>query len=258
MAGHIDADAGIGPLADLIGDASHILVFTGAGISTASGIPDFRGPDGVWKTKTPVFYQAFMTDHDARIEYWQQKTEGTTVLDAAKPNAVHRAIVDLERSGKVELVVTQNIDGLHLAAGTRRDHLVEIHGTTRQIECQTCGERSAPEPHLESFAATGEPPLCHCGGFLKPATISFGQQLKAIDVARAFDAAKRSDLVIALGSTLGVTPAADVPLEAAMSGAKYVIVNQGATEHDELQLVTLRIEGDVGAVLPLAVEAALD
>ncbi len=257
MADLIEAEAGIEPLAELIRAADHILMFTGAGISTASGIPDFRGPEGVWKTKTPVFYQAFMTYHEARVEYWQQKAEGTAVLDAATPNAVHRAIVELERSGKVELVVTQNVDGLHHEAGTAPEHLVEIHGTTREIECQTCRERSAPEPHLESFAETGEPPLCHCGGFLKPATISFGQQLNAGDVARAFEAAKRADLVIALGSTLGVTPAADIPLEAAASGAGYVIVNRGATEHDGLPLVTLRIEGDVGAVFPPAVQLAL-
>jgi NAD-dependent deacetylase len=257
MAARIDAEAGIVPLADLIREADHILVFTGAGISTASGIPDFRGPEGVWKTQTPVYYQSFMTDREARVEYWQQKTEGVSVLEAAKPNEVHRAIVDLERSGRVELVVTQNIDGLHAEAGTTRNHLVEIHGTTRLIECQTCGERTEPEPHLEWFAETGEPPVCHCGGFLKPATISFGQQLKAVDVARAFDATERADLVVALGSTLSVTPAADVPLEAAMSGAKYVIVNRGTTEHDQLPLVTLRIEGDVGEVFPAAVEAAL-
>jgi len=253
----ISAEQGIEPLAELIRDADHVLVFTGAGISTASGIPDFRGPNGVWKTRTPIFYQTFMTDLGARVEYWQSKAEGTGVLEAAKPNRVHEAIVDLERSGKVDLVVAQNVDGLHLMAGTRLDHLVEIHGTTREIECQTCGERSAPEPHLERFAETGEPPICHCGGLLKTATISFGQQLKGIDIARAFDAARRSDLVIALGSTLSVTPAADVPLEAAMSGARYAIVNQGQTEHDGLPLVTLRIEGDVGAVFPPAVEAAL-
>jgi NAD-dependent deacetylase len=253
----VDAEAGIVPLADLIREANHLLMFTGAGISTASGIPDFRGPQGVWTTKTPVYYQSFMTDHEARVEYWQQKAEGLSVLEAAKPNQVHRAIVDLERADKVELVVTQNIDGLHSEAGTTRNHLVEIHGTTRLIECQTCGEHTEPEPHLEWFAETGEPPICHCGGFLKPATISFGQQLKAIDVARAFDAAKQADLVVALGSTLSVTPAADIPLEAAMSGTKYVIVNRGTTEHDHLPMVTLRIEGDVGEVFPAAVQIAL-
>jgi NAD-dependent protein deacetylase/lipoamidase len=257
MPASISADEGVGPLADLIRGSDQILIFTGAGISTASGIPDFRGPQGIWKTKTPVYYQTFMSDHDARVEYWQQKVEGTAVMEAARPNAVHAAVVDLERAGKVEAVVTQNIDGLHAAAGTSNRFLVEIHGTTREVECQSCGERSDPAPHLEAFAETGEPPLCHCGGYLKTATISFGQQLKALDVARAFDAAGRADLVIALGSTLSVTPAADVPLEAAMGGAAYAIVNQGETEHDALAVVTLRIEGDVGEVFPAAVEAAL-
>ncbi len=253
----VDAEHGITPFADLIRASDRILIFTGAGISTESGIPDFRGPQGIWKTKTPVYYQAFMTDHDARVEYWQQKAEGTATMEAALPNRVHRAVVALERAGKVEAVVTQNIDGLHEAAGTKRSNLVEIHGTTREIECQNCRERSDPGPHLEAFAETGEPPLCHCGGFLKTATISFGQQLNPIDVARAFDAARNADLAISLGSSLTVTPAADVPLEAAMAGAKYVIVNRGETEHDALPIVTLRIEGDVGEVFPVAVEAGL-
>jgi len=257
MTSSVGPAEGIGPLAELIRGSEHILVFTGAGISTASGIPDFRGPQGVWKTKTPIFYRAFMTDADARVAYWQQKAEGAEILEAAAPNASHRAVVELERAGKVELVVTQNIDGLHSEAGTTSDLLVEIHGTAREIECQSCHERSDPGAHMVRFAETGESPICHCGGFLKTATISFGQQLRAIDVARAFDAAKQADLVISLGSTLSVTPAADVPLEAAMSGVPYVVVNQGPTEHDGLPLVTLRIEGDLGSVFPQAVKAAL-
>ena len=156
-----------------------------------------------------------MTDADARVAYWQQKAEGAEILEAAAPNASHRAVVELERAGKVELVVTQNIDGLHSEAGTTSDLLVEIHGTAREIECQSCHERSDPGTHMARFAETGESPVCHCGGFLKTATISFGQQLRAIDVARAFDAAKQADLVISLGSTLSVTPAADVPVATA-------------------------------------------
>ena len=257
MTSSVGPAEGIGPLAELIRGSEHILVFTGAGISTASGIPDFRGPQGVWKTKTPIFYRAFMTDADARVAYWQQKAEGAEILAAAAPNASHRAVVELERAGKVELVVTQNIDGLHSEAGTTSDLLVEIHGTAREIECQSCHERSDPGAHMARFAETGESPICHCGGFLKTATISFGQQLRAIDVARAFDAAKQADLVISLGSTLSVTPAADIPLEAAMSGVPYVVVNQGPTEHDGLPLVTLRIEDDLGSVFPQAVKAAL-
>lgn len=256
MANIVDSEQGIAPLADLIRTSQRILVFTGAGISTASGIPDYRGPQGIWKSSTPIFYQTFMNDPDARVEYWERSVAGAEVLGAAEPNAVHRAVVDLERAGKVETVVTQNVDGLHRDAGTDPKHLVEIHGTTRKTECQECGERTDPAPHLESFVDTGVPPLCHCGGILKSATISFGQQLRQADVARAFDAAERSDLVIALGSTLSVTPAADIPLAGAGHGAPYAIVNRGETEHDWLPLVTLRIEGDVGRVFPPAVEAA--
>jgi NAD-dependent protein deacetylase/lipoamidase len=242
-------------LAELLDRSRRILVFTGAGISTASGIPDYRGPNGVWKTSTPIYYQTFMRDPEARLEAWQRGAAGRAVLAAAEPNAVHHAVADLERSGKVELVVTQNIDGLHRDAGTQR--IVEIHGTTREIECQSCGERTDPKPHFDAFAATGVPPSCHCGGILKSATISFGQQLRSGDVGAAFAAADCADLVVALGSTLSVTPASDVPLTAARRGVDYAIVNRGETEHDGLPLVTLRIEGDVGEVFPAAVAAAL-
>jgi NAD-dependent deacetylase len=257
MATPVDADTGIPFLADLIRLSERVLIFTGAGISTASGIPDYRGPQGIWKSATPIYYQTFMTDHEARVESWERGLQGSALLGAAEPNPVHYAVAELERSGKVELVVTQNIDGLHRDAGTSQEKLVEIHGTTREIECQSCGERSHPASHLESFAETGEPPLCHCGGFLKSATISFGQQLREVDIALAFDAAERSDLAMSLGSTLSVTPAADVPIRAAVTGARYAIVNRGVTEHDHLPLVTLRIEGDVVEAFPPAVEIAL-
>lgn len=251
------ATEGVPLLGDLIRESDRILVFTGAGISTSSGIPDYRGPQGIWKSSTPIYYRTFMTDHDARVESWERQVSGAAVLGAAEPNEVHRAVVDLETAGKVEMVVTQNIDGLHRDAGTSPGLLVEIHGTTREVECQSCLERSDPGPHRERFAETGEPPVCHCGGYIKSATISFGQQLRQADVARAFDAAKRADLAISLGSTLSVTPAADIPIEAAMAGARYAIVNQGDTEHDGLGLVTLRVEGEVGEVFAPAVETAL-
>ena len=257
MANAIAAEAGVEPLAALIQGSKRALVFTGAGISTASGIPDFRGPQGVWKSSAPILYHTFMADPDARVEYWERSVAGAETLRTARPNAVHRAVVDLERAGKVELVVTQNVDGLHRDAGTDPDHLVEIHGTARQTECQACGERTDPVPHLQSFTETGVPPVCHCGGILKSATISFGQQLREAEVAKAFDAAQRSDLVVSLGSTLSVTPAADIPLAGAARGAPYVIVNRGETEHDGLAQVTLRIEGDVGEVFPQAVTTAL-
>ena len=244
-------------LSGLIAAAEQILVFSGAGISTASGIPDYRGPQGVWKTRRPVYYHEFMNSEDHRKAYWQQKMEDAESWGNAGPNEVHRAIVQLEHAGKLEMVVTQNVDGLHAVAGTSPEKLVEIHGTNREVECQTCGERSQPEPHFQSFRITGECPQCHCGGILKTATISFGQDLRADDMARAIKAADRCDLVVALGSTLAVNPAAAVPLYATERGTPYVIINQGATDHDQLRVVTLRIEGDVASVFPAAVELAL-
>ncbi len=245
-------------LSRMLAVAGRILVFTGAGISTASGIPDYRGPQGVWRTERPVFYQDFMSDAASRRDYWAQKLRARDGFGGAAPNTVHEAIERLVSRGRVELVVTQNVDGLHAVAGTPEDRLVEIHGTVRHIECQTCGDRSDPAERFEEFAESGEPPECDCGGFLKPATISFGQQLRAVDLQRAFRAAEQCDLVLALGSTLSVTPAADVPLSAARRGVPYAIVNQGPTEHDGLPYVTLRIEGDVGVIVPLAIERALE
>lgn len=242
---------------DLLADSERILFFTGAGISTASGIPDFRGPQGVWKSRRPVYYDQFMSSARARQRYWQQKLEDRVAFGDAQPNTVHRAIVRLEEAGVVVMVVTQNVDGLHRVAGTSRDRLVEIHGTNGEIECQTCGERTDPAAHFDAFSGTGEAPVCHCGGHLKPATISFGQSLRQADLQRAFDAAGRADLVLALGSTLSVEPAASIPLAALQRGVPYVIVNQGPTEHDGLSGVTLRVEGDVGRVVPEAVARAL-
>jgi NAD-dependent deacetylase len=253
----IDGERAIAGLSRLIADAPRILVFTGAGISTRSGIPDYRGPQGVWNTRRPVFYDEFMTSDDARRAYWQQKLDDRDDFGTARPNEVHDAVVRLEQSGKVELVVTQNVDGLHRAAGSDPARLVEIHGTVALVECQRCAAQSDPQPHFDAFAASGEPPQCHCGGWLKPATISFGQSLRRDDLLRAFAAAERVDLVLALGSTLAVTPAADIPLAAATAGAEYVIVNRGPTEHDRLALVTARIDGDVLDIVPPAVDRAL-
>jgi len=252
-----ESNDAVAHLAAMIAGAQRLLLFTGAGISTASGIPDYRGPQGVWNTRRPVFYHTFMAREDARIEYWRRKAEDREAFGSAEPNAVHRAAIELERSGRLAMVVTQNVDGLHRAAGTSEGHLVEIHGTNTLVECQTCGERSDPDAHFRRFAETGLAPMCSCGGFLKPATISFGQQLRTRDVIRASAAARNADVAIALGSTLSVSPAADVPLEAARYGAAYAVVNRGATEHDGSPLVTLRVDGDVGDIFPSAVARAL-
>jgi NAD-dependent deacetylase len=235
-----------------------ILLFTGAGISTGSGIPDFRGPQGVWKKRQPVYYQDFMNSEAARIEHWDYKLEGWEVFRDARPNATHLAIVQLERAGKVRAVVTQNIDGLHSRAGTDSRILVELHGTNCSVECQSCGQRSDPEPHFEFFRRTRKPPVCHCGGVLKPATISFGQNLRSRDLQKAEAAAAESDLVISLGSTLSVYPAANIPLLVAGRGVPYVVINRGATDHDDIPQVSLRLEGDVSEIFPAAVTAALE
>jgi NAD-dependent deacetylase len=244
-------------LVELLRAAKQILVFTGAGISTGSGIPDFRGPNGVWKRRQPVYYHDFMRSEAARLEHWDYKLEGWPAFRAARPNSIHESIVQLERAGKVLSVVTQNIDGLHSRAGTSAAKLVELHGTNSFVECQTCGKLSDPEPHFEMFRQTRRPPLCECGGFLKPATISFGQNLRSEDLERAQATAEQADLAVALGSTLSVYPAANIPLMAAPRGAPYIIINRGPTDHDDAPEVTLRLEGNVGEIFPQAVAEAL-
>src|SRR5947209_1936727 len=195
-------------LVALIRAARRILIFTGAGVSRASGIPDFRGPGGVWTRRRPVYYDDFLASEAARIEYWDYKLESWDIHRRAEPNAVHHAIVALERAGKVLSVLTQNVDGLHRRAGTSPGLLVELHGTDLLVECQRCHATSEPAPHFEAFKATRQPPVCACGGVLKAATISFGQSLRAGDLERAAAAARQADLVLALGSTLSVHPAA--------------------------------------------------
>ena len=241
----------------LLRTSSRILVLTGAGISTASGIPDFRGPGGVWTRRRPVYYDAFMSSEAARVEYWDFKLETWTIYKAARPKAVHHAIVALERADKIVAVITQNVDGLHRAAGTSPGRLVEVHGTDLLVECQRCHATTDPGPLFAAFAATRQPPVCACGGLLKPATISFGQQLSPDSLERANRAAGDADLVVALGSTLSVYPAAAIPLIAAERGVPYVIVNRGPTDHDGHPAVTLRLEGDVTGIVPEAVERAL-
>jgi NAD-dependent deacetylase len=244
-------------LVELLRGSKQMLLFTGAGISTGSGIPDFRGPEGVWKRRQPVYYHDFMRSEAARVEHWDFKLEGWPAFRDSRPNATHEAIARLEQAAKVLAVVTQNIDALHARAGTSAERLIELHGTNSFVECQTCGRRTDPEAHFEQFSKTRRPPVCECGGFLKPATISFGQNLRNEDLERAEAAANAADLIVALGSTLSVHPAADIPLLAANRGAPYVIINRGPTEHDDLPEVTLRLEGDVGEIFPPAVAAAL-
>lgn len=250
-------DSQVSELAAMIAGADAILLVTGAGVSTESGIPDYRGPSGVWKTERPVMFQDFISDPEQRVEYWDQKLRGAAAFDQAHPGSVHRSCVDLEAAGKLHTLVTQNVDGLHSAAGTTKAKLVEVHGTAMEVSCLDCGERSPTAPHLESFAESREAPICHCGGLLKPATISFGQQLDPMTMYRAQLAADEADLVIALGTTLSVYPAAEIPLVAARRGVPYAIVNRGETDHDSSIHLNLRIDANVSEAFPTAVTTAL-
>ncbi len=238
-------------LAELLRESEFTLAFTGAGISTGSGIPDFRGPNGLWRRFRPVYFDEFMVSHEARVRHWEYKLSGWQGFRDARPNAAHRALVELERLGRLHLLVTQNIDGLHQLAGHSEDRVLELHGTNRWIECVRCGQRGEPDPVFQRFAADRQPPLCQCGGFLKPATVSFGQSLPEGVLRRAFQGAQRAQLVLAIGSSLEVEPAASIPRTARAAGASYVILNQGPTAHD--RLADLKLEGDVTEILPRCV-----
>ncbi len=251
-------DAGANPsLVQALRAAKEILAFTGAGISTPSGIPDFRGPEGVWKKRQPVYYQDFLNSEESRKEYWEYKLEGWRSFRDAQPNSVHQALALLEQAGKLGLLVTQNIDGLHSKAGTTRSRLVELHGSNSRVECQACGAETDPDDAYESFELNGTCPRCPCGGLLKPATISFGQELKREDLERAVAGAAACDLVLSLGSTLSVEPAASIPIAAARRGVPYFIINRGPTEHDGLRSLTGRLEGAVEDIFPESVSEAL-
>jgi NAD-dependent deacetylase len=238
----------------LVQQARRVVVLTGAGISTDSGIPDFRGPDGVW-TKNPeaeklATLDVYLSDPDVRKRSWQNRL--TSPMWRSEPNAGHRALVELERSGRLDTLVTQNIDGLHRRAGTDPARLVEIHGTSLDVVCMTCGDRQPAEPvHERVRAGEADPPCLACGGILKSATISFGQSLVPEDLARAEQAALACDLLLAVGSTLAVFPAAGMVPLAVRHGAVLVIVNGEPTEMDALADVVVR--GSLSECLPALV-----
>ena len=234
-----------------IDEAQRVVVLTGAGISTDSGIPDFRGPQGVW-TKNPTAekmstLQHYMADPDVRRAAWQNRLESPAWQ--AKPNGGHLALVALERRGKLDTLITQNIDGLHQQAGHAPERVVEIHGTMREVVCMMCGERAPMERALARVRAGEADPACRtCGGILKSATISFGQQLVPADVVRAEQAARRCDFMLTVGSTLSVFPAAGVVPVAKDAGARVVIVNAQPTQMDDLADAVLR--GSISEILP--------
>jgi NAD-dependent deacetylase len=247
---------------ELLQRARRVVVLTGAGISTDSGIPDFRGPEGVW-TKDPAAermanIEVYVTDPEARRRSWQQRLTSRTW--DREPNAGHRAFVDLEWSGRLDTLVTQNIDGLHQKAGTSPSRIVEIHGTTNEVMCLRCGDRQPADPVLARVRAGEADPSCRrfdvdgtvCGGILKTAVISFGQSLVAEDLMRAEAAAAASDLLLAAGSTLGVFPAAGLVPLAVRHGAVVLILNGGPTEMDSVADVV--VYGSLSESLPALVD----
>ena len=245
-------EADIKDLRALLEQSHRVVVFSGAGISTESGIPDFRSPEGLWKKLAPINFQSFMASEDARIEAWRRRFAMQEMFLAAQPNRGHRAVASLISRGKATSVITQNIDGLHQAAGVPDAQVVELHGNTMHATCLTCGQRYELEPIRERFEAEGRAPRClWCDGLVKTATISFGQTMPTAAMRQAEAATMDADLFIVVGSSLVVYPAAGFPEIAKHNGATLAIINHEATALDDIaDLVVHRAIGDVlgGAV----------
>ena len=242
-------------LRDLLDSSDRIAVFTGAGISTESGIPDFRSPNGIWSKMTPIDYQEFVSSEEMRKEAWRRKIVIDKDMNVAKPNRGHRAVAELVERGKCFCVITQNIDGLHQASGIPPEKIIEIHGNGTYAKCLDCNKRFELEPIFEAFAHDETTPRCdQCGGIVKTATISFGQAMPEEEMQRAEYASQSCDLMLAIGSSLVVYPAAGFPIYAKRSGAKLVILNREETEQD--QIADLVVNAEIGETLgaALAVE----
>ena len=243
---------GIAELRALLVESRRAVFFTGAGISTESGIPDFRSPGGLWSQYRPIEFGEFMASAEARKEYWRRKIETDKVLLTAKPNRGHRAIAALIASGKASSVITQNIDGLHQTSGVPIAKIVELHGNTTYATCLDCGERYELEPIKQVFVADGTLPECTaCMGIIKPATIAFGQSMPQAEMHRAQIETVACDLFISVGSSLVVYPAAGFPALAHERGASLVIVNREPTPLDNMARLVIR--GEIGPVLGQAV-----
>jgi NAD-dependent deacetylase len=240
----------------LVRAAQRIVVFSGAGISTESGIPDFRGPGGVWEKVDPGDFHIdrFLANEDSRRRYWLRSTEMYRQILMARPNAAHRAVAALEPLGRLGAVITQNVDGLHQAAGTSPHRVIELHGSTLSVHCLSCGHRHDRAAFQPLVGEAGDaPPCAKCGGLMKPATISFGQMLTPESLARAAEETDRCDLFLVIGSSLVVYPAAEFPLRAIRGGAPLAIVNRQSTPHDSYAAVVLN--ESAGEVMGGVVEA---
>ncbi len=241
-------------LARMIEAADRVAVFTGAGISTESGIPDFRSPGGTWTRQRPIDFSDFMTSDSARRETWRRRFEMEGTLRKAAPNRGHRAVAELVRSGKCPAVITQNIDGLHQDSGIPDDRVIELHGNTTYATCLECGFRYEIQELRVDFEADNIVPHCACGGWVKTATISFGQSMPVEAMRRAEREALLADLFISIGSSLVVYPAAAFPELAKRNGAALVIVNLQETGLDRIADLVLHVPiGEtLGAVMGVA------
>ena len=233
---------------NLLNESSKIVVFTGAGISTESGIPDFRSPTGIWTKNQPIEFREFLSSEEIRIEFWKRKFAIDATISKAKPNSGHIAISKLNKMGKVSKVITQNIDNLHQNSGISSDDVIELHGNTTYAKCLDCEMKFELELIKKLFEKTNKPPYCDdCGGIIKTATISFGQSMPKIEMLRAEEATLSCDLFFAKGSSLQVYPAASFPIIAKNNGARLIILNREETDLDKYAYLV--IHNEIGSFL---------
>ncbi len=235
-------------IAAKLSEGGRNVFFTGAGISTESGIPDYRSQGGLWQKYEPVYFDDFMNDRAARVEYWRRQVETYQSMSTAKPNSAHMALYTLYEKGLLEAVITQNIDGLHQASGLPEEMIIELHGNAMRVRCMSCRELSSIGDGIDRVKAGDAAPECHCGGYLKPDTISFGQSMPEAEVQRAAELAGNSDFFGVVGSTLLVQPAAQMPVIAKRNGAFLAIINLSETPCDSM--CDALISGPAGTALP--------
>jgi NAD-dependent deacetylase len=244
-----DLETAVSRLRELVDEATVVVAFTGAGISTECGIPDFRSPGGIWTKMRPIEFGDFLASQEMRDESWRRRFAMEEQFGGAQPGRGHRALASLYRAGKIPAVITQNIDNLHQASGISAEHVVELHGNTTYASCLDCGQRYELPWVRERFAASGghSPDCPGCGGFVKTATVSFGQAMPEAAMRRAQELTESCDLFLAIGSSLVVWPAAGFPLTAKRNGARLVIINRDATEFDDI--ADLVVHDDIGSAL---------
>ena len=238
----------------MIASAKRIVAFTGAGISTESGIPDFRSPGGIWTKYKPIYFDDFISSEEMRRESWMRKFATDDVMLKAEPNAGHRALAKLVEQGRMSAIITQNVDGLHQRSGVPDARVIELHGNATYASCLDCGQRYGLDPIRRAFLDGGNLPICEkCDGIVKTATISFGQQMPEGPMVRAEEETRRCDLFLVLGSSLVVTPAAHFPAKAKQNGARLVILNRDETPLDDVANLVLNAE--IGVTLSAAMRA---